>query len=96
MLIIFTKYSTPHCPNITLTFLSVDIPSNNQFPYLKYNNITIHSLHEFTDGTFRTKAAEVVHAQDTPDVSVAALGSMATKTSVVPRAILHFHVGIDV
>lgn len=55
-----------------------------------------NSLHEFTDGTFWTEAAEVVHAQDTTDVSIAALGSVTAKTSVIPRAILHFHVRVDV
>lgn len=57
---------------------------------------TRHSLHEFTVGSVGAETGEVVHTQDTTHMSVSALWTVAAESSIVPRAVLHLHIGIDV
>lgn len=53
-------------------------------------------MHVFAVRAIGAKASEVVHAQHTPHVSVAALRAKTTKASVIPWAVFQLRVRADV
>lgn len=53
-------------------------------------------MHVLTSLSIRTKASQIILAQNSSHVSVSAAGSVSTEATIVPRAILDLALGIDV
>lgn len=53
-------------------------------------------MHKFAVRPVRAESAEVVDAHDAPCVTMAAVGTVPTEASVVPRTIFYLRFGIDV
>lgn len=53
-------------------------------------------MHMFTFGTLWAEPTHVIQAENSPDMSMSAAGTMLAESSIIPRAVFYFRLGINV